>query len=42
MGTISVNIDELLEATIEIADEDISFQLNPIEIDHLLENTRHW
>ncbi|WP_285856800.1 hypothetical protein [Mesobacillus subterraneus] len=42
MGTISMNIDDLLDETLEIAEDDISFKLNPIEIDSLLENTRHW
>ncbi|WP_281274534.1 hypothetical protein [Mesobacillus subterraneus] len=42
MGTISMDIDELLEETTEIAEDDFSFALNPIEIDRLLENTRHW
>lgn len=42
MGTISTNIDDLLDETIDIAEEEISFALNPIEIDSLLENTRHW
>jgi hypothetical protein len=42
MGTISMNIDDLLEDTMEIAEDDISFALNPIEIDNLLESTRHW
>lgn len=43
MGTISMDIDELLEDTTEIAENDLSFfALNPIEIDALLEITRHW
>lgn len=42
MGTMSMNIDDLLEETMEIAEDDISFALNPIEIDSLLESTRHW
>jgi hypothetical protein len=42
MGTISMNIDDLLDETLEIAEDDNSFKLNPIEIDILLENTRHW
>ncbi|WP_423406724.1 hypothetical protein AABM38_12505 [Heyndrickxia sp. MSNUG] len=42
MGTISMNIDDLLEETMDIAEDDISFALNPIEIDILLESTRHW
>jgi hypothetical protein len=42
MGTISMNIDDLLDETLEIAEDDMSFKLNPIEIDNLLENTRHW
>lgn len=42
MGTISMNIDDLLDETLEIAEDDMSFKLNPIEIDILLENTRHW
>ena len=42
MGTMITDIDELLEETIEIAEEDMSFKLSPFEIDLLLENTRHW
>ncbi|UYZ20237.1 MULTISPECIES: hypothetical protein [Mesobacillus] len=42
MGTISMDIDELLDETTEIAENDLSFTLNPIEIDTLLEITRHW
>jgi len=42
MGTMSMNIDDLLEETMEIAEDDFSFALNPIEIDSLLESTRHW
>lgn len=42
MGTISMNIDDLLEETMEIAEDDVSFALNRIEIDTLLDNTRHW
>lgn len=42
MGTISMNIDDLLEETMEIAEDDVSFVLNRIEIDTLLDNTRHW
>lgn len=42
MGTISMDIDELLEETTNIAENDLGFTLNPIEIDRLLENTRHW
>lgn len=42
MGTISMDIDELLDETTEIAETDLSYTLNQIEIDRLLENTRHW
>jgi hypothetical protein len=42
MGTISMNIDDLLEETMDIADDEISFALNQVEIDSLLEITRHW
>ena len=42
MGTISMDIDELLEETTDSAEIDFSYTLNPIEIDTLLENTRHW
>jgi hypothetical protein len=43
MGTISnTNIDDLLEETMEFAEDEISFKLNLIEIDSLLEDTRHW
>lgn len=42
MGTISMDIDDLLEETLDIADDETSFTLNPVEIDNLLEITRHW
>lgn len=42
MGTISMDIDDLLEETLDIAEDEISFKLNPVEIDNLLEITRHW
>ncbi|WP_274609494.1 hypothetical protein [Mesobacillus boroniphilus] len=42
MGTFSMDIDELLEETTDIAENDLSYTLNPIEIDRLLDNTRHW
>ena len=42
MGTISMDIDELLEETSDVAENDMSFALNQIEIDRLLEITRHW
>ena len=42
MGTMFTDIDELLDDTMEIAEEDISFKLSQVEIDLLLENTRHW
>jgi FtsZ-binding cell division protein ZapB len=42
MGTMSMNIDDLLEETVDIAEDVISFALNQVEIDSLLENTRHW
>jgi hypothetical protein len=42
MGTISMDIDELLEETSDVAEHDLSFALNQIEIDTLLEITRHW
>lgn len=42
MGTISMDIDELLEETTDVAENDLSYALNQIEIDTLLEITRHW
>ncbi|MFT9596956.1 hypothetical protein [Mesobacillus sp.] len=43
MGTISMDIDELLDETTDIAETDhLGYTLNQIEIDRLLENTRHW
>jgi hypothetical protein len=42
MGTLSMDIDELLEETTDIAENELGFALNQIEIDRLLENTRHW
>lgn len=42
MGTISMDIDELLEETSDVDENDLSFVLNQFEIDILLEITRHW
>ncbi|WP_263862446.1 hypothetical protein [Peribacillus tepidiphilus] len=37
-----INIDQLLEATTEVAEENVSFLLKPIDIDHLLSSTQDW
>lgn len=42
MGERFTNIDDLLDATLEIADDHLSSKLYEIEIDSLLENTIHW
>lgn len=42
MRLIRTDIDELLEATSELAEDDFSFRLSQIEIDKLLENTQDW
>lgn len=42
MGTLKVNIDDLLDETFEITKEGDSFHLLTVEIDSLLEYTRHW
>ncbi|MFE8700155.1 hypothetical protein ACFYKX_06010 [Cytobacillus sp. FJAT-54145] len=40
MRLIRTDIDELLEATNELVEED--FKMSTIEIDHLLEMTQDW
>ncbi|MDQ0218816.1 hypothetical protein [Peribacillus cavernae] len=37
-----IDIDKLLEATVEIAEEGHSYELNKVDIDQLLENTMDW
>ncbi|WP_275950862.1 hypothetical protein [Cytobacillus citreus] len=42
MILIKTDIDKLLDATEEMADEDFSSIIRRIEIDRLLENTQDW
>lgn len=39
---VNTDIDQLLEATINIEEDDYSFKLIEIEIDQLLEKTKEW
>ncbi|WP_302053223.1 hypothetical protein [Bacillus sp. FJAT-29790] len=42
MILINADIDQLLEATTEIAEDDFRYLIRQIEIDTLLENTQDW
>ncbi|WP_281352552.1 hypothetical protein [Cytobacillus depressus] len=42
MVLINTDIDQLLEATEEIAEDKFSYMIRQIEIDDLLENTQDW
>ncbi|MDZ5470145.1 hypothetical protein SM124_00145 [Bacillus sp. 31A1R] len=42
MRLVKTDIDELLEATSELAEDDCSYRLKIIEIDKLLETTQDW
>ena len=42
MGIIKIDIDKLLESTVDLTSENNSFKLKQIEIDQLLEQTREW
>ncbi|WP_257985185.1 hypothetical protein [Bacillus sp. T33-2] len=42
METYVADIDQLLEDTVEIAENEQCYSIGFIEIDHLLENTRDW
>lgn len=37
-----IDIDKLLESTLELTSETLKSKLKQIEIDQLLENTRDW
>ncbi|AIE60142.1 hypothetical protein MGA3_06615 [Bacillus methanolicus MGA3] len=42
MMLINTDIDQILEATIDIEEDSYSFKLIEVEIDHLLEKTKEW
>lgn len=42
MGTVLIDIDNLLEATSDLTSEKNSHNVKKVEIDQLLENTRDW
>ncbi|CAH0344025.1 hypothetical protein [Bacillus sp. CECT 9360] len=39
---LNIDIDQLLEATAEIADDGYSLELSKVDIDKLLDNTMDW
>jgi hypothetical protein len=39
---LNIDIDKLLESTLETTEENYSFTLSKIDIDQLLENTMDW
>jgi hypothetical protein len=42
MGNAVIDIDKLLESTLDLTSEQSSSKLKAIEIDQLLERTRDW
>jgi hypothetical protein len=42
MPNVMIDIDKLLETTLDLTSEKSSNKIKNIEIDQLLENTRHW
>ncbi|MCS0652846.1 MULTISPECIES: hypothetical protein [Bacillales] len=42
MRLVQMDIDQLLESTSEIAEEDLGYMIRQVEIDHLLERTQDW
>ncbi|MCS0673972.1 hypothetical protein DFO70_101239 [Cytobacillus firmus] len=42
MRLVQMDIDQLLESTSEIAEEDLGYMIRHVEIDHLLERTQDW
>ncbi|WP_285879621.1 hypothetical protein [Neobacillus mesonae] len=42
MGTMIIDIDTLLEATLDLTTENNSFKMKNVEIDKLLDNTQDW
>jgi hypothetical protein len=42
MPNVMIDIDKLLETTIDLTSEKSGNKIKAIEIDQLLENTRHW
>ncbi|GHI00912.1 hypothetical protein [Neobacillus kokaensis] len=42
MGTKVIDIDTLLEATLDLTTENSAFMMKQVEIDKLLDNTQDW
>ncbi|MGG3468895.1 hypothetical protein ABES02_15610 [Neobacillus pocheonensis] len=42
MGNVLIDIDKLLEATVNLTSGKNSHKGKPVEIDQLLDNTRDW
>ncbi|WP_285858635.1 MULTISPECIES: hypothetical protein [Bacillaceae] len=42
MGMITIDIDKLLEATADLTSEKGNNKVNLVEIDSLLDSTKHW
>lgn len=42
MGIIKIDIDKLLESTVDLTSENNNLKSKQIEIDQLLERTREW
>ncbi|MFE4523646.1 hypothetical protein ACFRCQ_16275 [Cytobacillus firmus] len=42
MRLVQMDIDQLLESTSEIAEEDFGYMIRQVEIDYLLEHTQDW
>ncbi|CAM3898363.1 MULTISPECIES: hypothetical protein [Bacillaceae] len=42
MRLVQMDIDQILESTSEIAEEDLGYMIRQVEIDILLERTQDW
>lgn len=42
MGTMIIDIDTLLDATVDLTSENNGFLVKTVEIDKLLDNTKNW
>jgi len=42
MGNTVIDIDKLLESTLDLTSEKTNYKVKAIEIDQLLESTRDW
>ncbi|GLB60693.1 hypothetical protein [Cytobacillus sp. NCCP-133] len=42
MRLVQMDIDQILEATLEIAEDDLGYLIRQVEIDSLLERTQDW